>query len=142
MAAASHEIEEISRHMQSIRTSVDADIHDLVENARTLTDWRHYWRSHPLVLCGTAAFLGYFVVPSRRFGNADAIRIAEIAQTSERRPARSAGIVSKLAGVAMGFVFRRGLQIAGEHLAAKFNSYAANQSPQPDQSESRQEHHD
>ena len=38
---------------------------EAVEKARTKFDWRHYVASHPWVSLGTAAAVGYLLVPRR-----------------------------------------------------------------------------
>ena len=141
MTNAASEIEEISQQMQQIRTSVGVDIHDLVDNARALTDWRHYWRQHPWAWCGAAVVLGYSIVPSRRFGNTDARTLAALAQGSNAKPVASSGkrIISELAGMVLGMVVQRGMQGVVRGLAGMFQSETASPPASPSTRETSRE---
>src|SRR5579872_6148179 len=116
MNSPSNEIAEIQQRMQQLRMSVGVDVHDLVENARAMTDWRRYWRHHPWLWCGAAAVLGYCLVPSRRFGNADARPLAAMARGSAEKsaPRRASPIISELAGMALGIVIQQGKQLVAQ----------------------------
>lgn len=141
MTITESEIEEISKQMQQIRTSVGVDIHDLVENARALTDWRHYWRQHPWACCGAAIVLGYSVVPSRRFGNTDARTLATLAQGSHAKSSAAPGkrIISELAGMVLGMVVQRGMQSVVRGLAGMFQSDTASPPSSPNLQETSRE---
>ena len=145
------EIDELQRQMHGVRTSLGVEVHDLVENARAITDWRRYWRSHPWAWCGVAAILGYVVVPSRRFGQADVRTPAELGRAESTRaestrasagsaaPPRRRGILADLTGMAMGFVVQRSMQVLGRRLEELLNSRTASSSPPNAGSERRQE---
>ena len=136
MPSHSPEIDELQRQMHRVRTSLGVEVHDLVENAKAITDWRRYWRSHPWAWCGAAAILGYVVVPHRRIGQADAQTLAEMARFEVAKVSaangsapRRRGIMSDLAGMAMGFAAQRGMQMLGRKLEGMLNSRTVSPSP-------------
>jgi hypothetical protein len=118
MASGVDEIERLRREMHQVRLNLGDEVHDFVENARAMTDWRVHWRSHPWIGCAAALALGYLVVPSRRVGLTDARRLAEQAQAaaagSPSSPARQ--ILFKLGGMALGFAAQRGMQFLGQQI--------------------------
>ena len=146
MPSHSQEIDELQRQMHRVRTSLGVEVHDLVENARAITDWRRYWRNHPWAWCGAAAILGYVLVPPRRFGQADVRTVAELTRAEvERASGASAaapqrrGIVANLTSMAMGFAVKQGLQVLGRQLGGLLNPQSANSSPPSAGSERHQE---
>lgn len=56
---------DISRQMEDVRSDLGDDVEELVESARTLTDWRHYVKQFPWACVGGAMALGFFIVPKR-----------------------------------------------------------------------------
>lgn len=51
--------EEIQRQMQSVRSSLRADVKELVDNARDMTNWKYYVRRYPLASVAVAAAAGF-----------------------------------------------------------------------------------
>jgi hypothetical protein len=51
--------EEIQRQMQSVRSTLRADVKELVDNARDMTDWHYYVRRYPLASVAVAAAVGF-----------------------------------------------------------------------------------
>lgn len=131
MDSASNDIADIKQQMRQVRMSVRVDVQELVENARSMTEWRPYWRRHSWVWCGAAAVLGYSVVPLRRFGNADAHRLAALSEPLRGKPPASGGnlIVSELAGMALGILIQQGKQLVAQRVARVFASRAADPVP-------------
>jgi len=131
MDSAAHEIAEIQRQMDQVRQSAGADINALVENTRALTDWRRYWRQHPWAWCGAATVLGYWLVPSRRFGNSDSQRLAELSQAAREKSSapRQSTIMSELAGTALGILIQQGKQLVAQRVAQVFESHKTNRVP-------------
>jgi hypothetical protein len=125
MAAVPNEIEALQQQMQQVRMDLGDEVHDLVENARAMTDWRLYWRRHPLAWCGAAAVLGYLAVPRRTFGNADARSLEEVlrASVANAPPPPTKRLVTELAGMAMGFVAQRGMKFLGDQLQHYLHSH-------------------
>jgi hypothetical protein len=58
--------EEIQQRMAAVRRELEQQVAGVFTNARTLADWRHHFREHPLLVCGAAAAIGFLVVPQRR----------------------------------------------------------------------------
>lgn len=65
MADHSQQADELRRRMEGVRTDLDHDVEGIVENAKTLADWKHYVRSFPCGSVAAAAALGYFAVPQK-----------------------------------------------------------------------------
>ena len=122
-----NEIEQLRQQMHEVRTSMGEEVHDLVENARSATDWRLYWRNHPWAWCGAAAALGYLIVPTRRLGRADVQSLVKLSQSATKQAPPSAGrrIMVELAGMAIGFVAQRGMQLLGDRLETFLASHSA-----------------
>ncbi len=59
------DINEIQRRMAQIRRELHEDVRGAVQGAQELTDWRSQVRKHPWLALGTAAVLGYLIVPKR-----------------------------------------------------------------------------
>lgn len=57
--------EMLRSEMAQVRHELSEDVDDVVENAKELTDWRHYVRKYPFVCVGAALAVGYLVVPQR-----------------------------------------------------------------------------
>jgi hypothetical protein len=131
----SPEIDDLARQMHQVRTSMGLEVHELVENARAITDWRRYWRSHPWAWCGAAAVVGFLVVPKSRSDGSDARTLAEavraeIAKASANGPpTRRPGIMADLTGMAVGFVVQRGIQMLGRRLEELLSSHSASPAP-------------
>jgi hypothetical protein len=51
--------------MQQLRCEIDGDMEDMAASARSMIDWKHYVKTHPWVCLGTAATVGFLVVPER-----------------------------------------------------------------------------
>jgi hypothetical protein len=114
--------EEIQRQMRQVRRELGEDMQEIVENARTMTDWRHYVRSYPWVCLGAAALVGYLIVPTRtQVIKPDAATLAEWAKSQKLvvQPAGAApakpGMVRQLAGMAAGALLQGGLAMAKQY---------------------------
>jgi hypothetical protein len=118
MDLPSDDLETLRRQMHEIRNSMVGEVHELVENARSATDWRHYWRTHPWAWCTAAAALGYLAVPSRRIGNAEVRSPGSLTQPAPSNPPSSViqRVLAEVAGMAIGFVAQRGMQLVGDRL--------------------------
>src|SRR5262245_11005813 len=99
--------------MYQVRMNLGDEVHTFVANARAMTVRLFQWRRHPVV--GALASLGlvYLVVPTRKFGPADARRLAEVAQvTSAAEPTSpTRQLLMKLGGIVLGFAAQRGVQL-------------------------------
>jgi hypothetical protein len=97
-----HESEEILRRMKEIRSDLDEDVQEIVEQARAMQDWRTYMKSHPWVFVGAAVAVGYILVPNRR------VRVEANATVQE--PTRKLGGVLAFVGQ---MVFREVVSYVG-----------------------------
>lgn len=59
--------DEIRAQMRAIRRDLRANVQGIVVNANQLFDWRNYVRSFPWLTLGAAAFVGYLLVPRRKY---------------------------------------------------------------------------
>jgi len=62
---SSGEAERIRRHMQQVRAHMARDIDQIADATRTMADWRTYVRRYPWLFVGSAAVLGFMLVPHR-----------------------------------------------------------------------------
>src|SRR5262245_109042 len=105
MPSAVDELEHLQLQMYQVRMNLGDEVHTFVENARAMTDWRLQWRKHPWIGSLAALGLGYLVIPTRKFGPADARRLADVVQvTAAAAPASPARqVLVKLGGIVLGF---------------------------------------
>src|SRR5258707_201235 len=102
MDSRCNEVEQLQHQMHLVRMSLGEEVHELVAGARSVTDWRQYWRRHPWAWGGAAAALGFLVVPARRSAASDERQIAELAKSAVSAPSPpTAGrrIMAELAGM-------------------------------------------
>lgn len=120
-----YEADQLQQQMRQLRMNLGEEVHDLVEHARAATDWRLYWRNHPWAWCGAVAALGYLIVPARHFGKSDARSLVELSQLVRlpAPPSASRRIMAELAGMAIGFVAQRGMQVLGHRLENLLSSH-------------------
>ena len=59
----------VRARMQGIRCDIDQGLEDVSAGARNMVDWKHYVKTYPWVCLGTAAVLGFLIVPKRSRGN-------------------------------------------------------------------------
>jgi hypothetical protein len=57
---------DIQRRMAHIRRELHEEVTGAVKGAQSLTDWRSQVKNHPWLALGTAAAVGYIIVPRRR----------------------------------------------------------------------------
>ena len=75
------EADAIRSQMAGVRSALDENVHEIVTNARNLTDWKYYVRAAPWGAVGAAAALGYLAVPRRlEIMRPDASDLAELAR--------------------------------------------------------------
>lgn len=94
--------EHIQRRMSQIRHELDETVEDISGQAKQLQDWRYYVRQYPWFFVGTAAALGYLMVPDRpKVFHLDNEKLADLGR-------REKLIVESRPGIA-GFVARTAL---------------------------------
>lgn len=75
--------DDIQQQMSRIRSGLHQEVKGIVENARAITDWKHYVRQYPWACMAGAAALGYLVVPKRlEILRPDPNTLAELARTN------------------------------------------------------------
>lgn len=140
--AESREIEpeNIQRRMADIRERLHQQVEDIVEDARTLVDWRHYVREYPWICFGAAATLGLLVVPRRlEIMQPDAETLAKLARQQRlviepkaQAKKEERGAVGALLAWAGSMLLRQGLQYAGQQLAANYRQCAVDKQREQD----------
>lgn len=104
--------------MQRIRNNIDQEVEEMVENARSMIDWKHYVRTYPWVCLGTAVALGYLIVPKRfaavRPRAATSARLPTEGQTGVAPlPSILHGVVDGLWATAINVALRQGTAYVG-----------------------------
>lgn len=112
MVTHSPDPEELQRQMRAIRSELGVEVHDLVQNARDLTDWHVYVNRYPWACLAAAAAVGYLIVPhARKTIVPDADSLLELAKHHQLKveapgAKKSGGLLSKAAGMAATFALR------------------------------------
>ena len=82
--------DDIRRQMSRIRCDLHENVRGIVENARVITDWKHYVRRYPWVCMAGAIAVGYLAIPRRlEIMRPDPDTLAELAKTSRRSSIRN-----------------------------------------------------
>ena len=112
----------VRARMQGIRCDIDQGLEDVAASARSLVDWKHYVEAYPWVCLGTAAALGFLIVPKRSTAiNADLVTPTETAKTghlvvdSARAVARKLG--DALVATVVSIVVREATAYLGQSVA-------------------------
>lgn len=108
----------IQEKMRTVRREVGEDVEEIVESARTLTDWRHYVRRYPLVVVGTAAVIGYLVVPPRY-----RVTVQRMAGSSDAKSERAA-TRGAITGALLSMVTTAATRAASGWLTGQVSKYA------------------
>jgi hypothetical protein len=121
--------------MQQIRCEMDQDLEQMVASARSMVDWKHYVKTYPWVCLGTAAALGFLIVPKRSTAiHPDLATLTELAKTghpvAEPAPAATRGLADALLTTVASIAVRKGIELLGQS-AARFLGRAADAPPQP-----------
>ena len=116
MNSTACEIAQLQEQMHQVRMDLGEEVHDLVENARAMTDWHVHWRRHPLAFGAAAVLLGYLIVPSRRFSASDSRILENMGMVQPPRRSVGSQLLSKLAGMAVGLAAQKGIEIAGRQI--------------------------
>ena len=130
---------EIQRAMRRVRCDLDHEMDDLVDNAKQITgeftDWRSYVKANPWLFIGTAAALGYWVVPTRVMVERPVAKtLADLASTGkiklERPAARStlwSFAVDTGIGMASATVLQLGMGLLNRRLSQLIDSMGGQQ---------------
>jgi len=117
MDATLHDPDALQTQMELVRSNLQINVRDLVQNARTATDWHYYWRRYPGVCCGAVAILGFFLVPSRRAdAGAPVERLTRAQEKILGSLPREKSLARQLFGMALGLAAQGGLRILARNL--------------------------
>lgn len=115
--------EEVQREMSAIRRQMDDDWRGVVENARELSDWKHYVRAYPWASFGVAAAIGFMIVPQRlKVMSPDADTLVKLAKdnrliVSQDREAHAQPSLLKAAlTLITSSMLRSGVALAGQQI--------------------------
>lgn len=113
----------IQAKMRTVRREVGEDVEEIVESARTLTDWRHYVRRYPLVAVGAAAALGYLVVPPRYRVTVSPVAAVNNDAKSDARSEQAANR-GALKGALISMATNAAMRAASTWLSGQVSNYA------------------
>lgn len=127
--------EDLRRQMRQVRRDLGAGVEEIVDQAKTLTDWQHYVKSYPMACLSAAAILGYLLVPARRqvirpSANplADAQETGTASSEAEVNSQASSGMFSKITSAIMTAAVQGGISIIQQQvnhwLAAQLQAQA------------------
>ncbi len=115
--------EEIQQEMRQVRRELTEDMQEIVDNARVMTDWRHYVKAYPWACVGAAAAVGFWVVPSKaRYVGPDAEAIGEIMKSqmhsikSSVEKNKTKGIAATIMGLAASALLQGGIALGKQQL--------------------------
>ena len=111
--------ESVRARMQQLRCEIDGDMEDMAASARSMVDWKHYVKTYPWVCLGTAAALGFLIVPKRSTAiNADLATPTEAAKTGHSTvnsaPAAARGLVDALVATVVSIAVREATAYFGQ----------------------------
>jgi hypothetical protein len=97
--------------MQGMRCDIDQGLEDVSASARRMVDWKHYVKAYPWLCLGTAAVVGFLIVPKRSSAsNGDLGPATEAASTGHpavnSAPPAAVGLVEKLVATIVSIAVR------------------------------------
>ncbi len=99
--------------MKNVRGSLFEHADQAVMKARREFDWRHYVAKHPWMSLGTAAAVGFFLVPRRtccKVGNSETVTDAVDRVAQAVQPSPLAGIVAGVLSAMATTIAREGME--------------------------------
>jgi len=116
----------LQRKMQDVRRNLNEHSDEMVKRAREQLNWKTFVGNHPLLCLGTAATLGFLLVPRKRRPGADphAMKaIHEIKESVEQAmhtlrtsprtsPSTHSDVVSSLTSFVSATLLREGMRLA------------------------------
>lgn len=114
--------EDIRNQMQRLRQSATGEVREIVDSAKTLTDWRYHVKHHPWLCMGAAMALGFLLVPrNRRVQDVDAKELAELLKkynVAVNAPQQSSkGMLKSMIGAAIPIIARQAVSVAQQRFA-------------------------
>ena len=125
----SAEVTQIKHEMAQVRRELNREANGIVDNARTISDWRHYVRRYPWATLAGAAAVGFLAVPRRiETVHPDPDTLAQLAREdrlvvtprAEAHPRK--GFSGSLLTFLSSMVLRGGLAWLGQKAAQAFHN--------------------
>lgn len=132
MNPTASEMADLQEEMHRVRMDLGDNVQDFFENARALTDWHVYWQRHPWAFSAAASLAGYLLVPSRRSARLDETGSDQAAQSPTTHQTAVRALLSRLAGVALGLVAQKGIEIVGRQVEGFIESRRSGRGPSSD----------
>ena len=134
----SSDVDEILARMEQIRCDLHEDMQGMVDNARTMSDWRYYVRSYPWASLGVATALGYLAVPARtQIISPSAKELAKLAKTNQLvvqqkpEPHKRGGLTGTLFTLVANLVIRGVISYIGQKAGKAAGHQAADAEERP-----------
>jgi hypothetical protein len=109
----------VPARMQGIRCDIDQGLEDVSASARSMVDWKYYVKTYPWVCLGTAAALGFLIVPKRasvvHTGLATPAEWAKGGQRIIHSAPATRGWLESLVATVVGVAFREGTAYLGRN---------------------------
>ncbi len=113
----------LQRQMRNVRGDLSEHADEAVKKARWQFDWRRFVANHPWVSLGTAAAVGYYLVPRRACCKARSAEAAGDRTEAAVRPAQPtplAGIATGVLGAVAATIAHEGVSLATSFLKDVF----------------------
>ena len=109
----------VRARMKLIRHEIDQDMKDIDQDMENMVDWKHYVRTYPWVCLGTAAVLGYLIVPKRSTAKRVLATLSELVKTGplvgKPAPAPTRGLVAGLVATVANIAIREATAYVGRN---------------------------
>lgn len=119
------DVDQIRSQMRQYRREFDSDVDDFVASTESLTDWKQYVTSQPLLSFAVCACAGYLLIPKKKqYITPDPQKIAELVKREKlvvARPQsvkRSSGLMSGAMKAATRIALQTASGIAMQKLGA------------------------
>lgn len=134
-----HEADKIREEMARLRGGLHREVDDIVEGARTMTDYRYYLRRYPWGCAAAAVAVGYLIVPNKtRIISPDVATLKELAKHNQlvvkAKPEVSkqqSGPLNLLLQLAANTLVRAGVSYAGQQAGRLFADSQDRQESEP-----------
>ena len=112
----------VRARMQQLRCEIDGDMEDMAASARNVVDWKHYVKTYPWVCLGTAAALGFLIVPKRStLIHPDLAALTERTKSghlvAEPVPSATRGLVDTLLATVASIAISKAIGLLGQSVA-------------------------
>ena len=125
----------VRTRMQQLRCEIDGDVEDMAASARNVVDWKHYVKTYPWVCLGTAAALGFLIVPKRSTAmHPDLASLTELEKTghliAKPAPTATRGLVDALLATVASIAVSKAMGFLGQSVTSLLGT-AEDTSPHP-----------